>query len=200
MGRIRASQGYFLDLASEEVACSSGILLSDQNLKNLSLRYEIGELQDLERIDQETVIRPEDFEDAVLSVRQAIGNLPDTKMGQFVLMDAVMALHKKGADPMKISEAYLSISESGKYTSLTDEATEEIISRSGAEPLHVYEYLIAISETQRRKMNFLYGRVRRRQWDGAVRLDKLFQGEHIPDDPEVYLDASSGEFVGDGER
>ncbi len=164
------------------------MLLSDQNLKTISARYDIDELRDLERSDHETVIRPEDFEDAVLNVRQAIGNLPDTKMGQFVLMDAVMALEKKGADPFKISEAYLAISESGKYTSLTDEATEEIIARSGAEPLHVYEYLIAVGEMQRRKMNFLYGRVRQKQWDGAVPLDKLFQGEHVPDDPEVYLD------------
>ena len=37
-------------------------------------------------------------------------------------------------------------------------------------------------------MHFLYGRVRRKQWDGVVALDRLFQGEHIPDDPEVYLD------------
>jgi hypothetical protein len=39
-------------------------------------------------------------------------------------LDAVMALEKKGADPLKISEAYLAISESGKYTSLADDATE----------------------------------------------------------------------------
>ena len=38
------------------------------------------------------------------------------------------------------------------------------------------------------EMNFLYGRVRSKQWDGAIALDRLFQGEHIPDDPEVYLD------------
>ena len=87
-------------------------------------------------------------------------------MGQFVMLDACMVLHKKGADATKIAEAYLAISESGKYTSVTDEAIEEIISMSGEEGLHVYEFLVAVSEMWQRKMNFLYGRVRRKQWDG----------------------------------
>jgi restriction system protein len=89
----------------------------------------------------------------------------------------------------------MAASESGKYTSLTDEATEEIIKLSGAEPLHVYEFLIAISEMQQRKMNFLYSRVRRKEWDGAVALDQLFGGEHIPDDPNVYLDQRYIDFL-----
>jgi hypothetical protein len=37
-------------------------------------------------------------------------------------------------------------------------------------------------------MNFLYVRVRQKTWDGAFALDRLFEGEHIPDDPTVYLD------------
>ena len=185
---MRASQAYFLDLVSEEVACSSGVLLTDQNLKTLSVRYDIDELSHLERGENETVIRPEDFEDAVLSVRKAIGNLPDTKMGQFVMLDTCVALDKKGADAKKIADAYLAISESGKYVSVTDEAVEEMIAISGQKRIHVCEFLIAVSEMQQRKMNFLYGRVKRRQWDGAVALDRLFQGEHIPDDPNVYLD------------
>jgi len=45
LGKIRAPQGYFLDLASEEIACSTGVLLTDQNLHTLSHRYEIDELQ-----------------------------------------------------------------------------------------------------------------------------------------------------------
>jgi restriction system protein len=188
LGKIRAPQDFFLDLAAEEVACSSGVLLSDINLQSLSERYDIDELQGLERGGPETVVRPEDFEDAVLNLRVAIGNLPDTKMGQFVVMDAHMELLKKGADPMKIAEAYMAISESGKYSSLTDEATEEIIAISGQQPVHVYEFLIAISEMQQRKMNFLYHRVRRKTWDGTVPLDKLFGGEHVPSDPNVYFD------------
>jgi restriction system protein len=164
------------------------MLLTDQNLKTLAVRYDIDELRYLERGDQETVIRPEDFEDAILNVRRALGNLPDTKPGQFVLLDACAALQKKGADAKRICEAYLAVSESGMYSTVTDEAVEEIIAISGAERIHVYELLIAVSEMQQRKLNFLYSRVRRRQWDGAVALDRLFQGEHIPDDPEVYLD------------
>ena len=188
MGKIRAPHGYFLDLASEEVACSSGVLLTDNNIKTLSVRYDIDEFRDLERSDRETVIRPEDFEDAVLNIRKAIGDLPDTKMGRFFVLDAVIALHNEGGDAIKIAEAYLAISESGKYASVGKEAIEEIISISGQDPLHVLKFLDSVGEMQQREMNFLYGRVRRKSWDGAVSLDRLFEGEHIPDDPTVYLD------------
>jgi len=188
VGKIRASQGYFLDLASEEIACSSGVLLTDKNLKTISKRYDIDELLYLDRVQQETIIRPEDFEDAILNIRVAIGNLPDNKMGQFVFIDACRALSEKGADPLKISQAYLDVSDTGRYQSATDEAAAEIVKASGAKKIHVIEFLIAMSEVQRRKLNFLYGRVQSKQWDGAVKLDQLFQGEHVPDNPEVYLD------------
>ena len=188
MGKIRAPHGYFLDLASEEVACSSGVLLTDTNIKTLSVRYDIGEFQYLERSDRETVMRPEDFEDAVLNIRKAIGNLPDAKMGQFFVFDAAIALQREGGDAIKIAKAYLAISESGKYASVGKEAIEEIIAISGQDPLHVLRFLDAVGEMQQRKMNFLYGRVRQKTWDGAVSLDRLFEGKQIPDDPEVYLD------------
>jgi hypothetical protein len=121
----------------------------------------------LERGDHETVIRPEDFEDAILNIRKAIGNLPDTKMGQFFVFDAARSLHNRGGDAIKIAEAYLAISESGKYTSVNEEAMEEIIAISGQQPLHVLEFLHAIGEMQERKMNFLYGRVRQKEWDAS---------------------------------
>jgi restriction system protein len=203
LGRIRASHGYFLDLASEEVACSSGVLLTDRNIKLLSARHDIDEFRDMERGDHETVIRPEDFEDAVLNIRKAIGNLPDTKMGQFFVFDAAIALDNQGGDPIKIAEAYLAISTSGKYASVNEKALEEIIAISGQRPLHVLEFMQAVREMQRRKMSFLYSRARQKEWDGVVALDRLFQGEHIPNDPEVYLDqryidylATNGEEMG----
>lgn len=188
MGKIRAQHGYFLDLASEEVACSSGVLLTDNNIKTLSVRYDIDEFRYLERGDCETVMRPEDFEDAVLNIRKAIGSLPDTKMGQFFVFDAVRALHDEGGEPTKIAEAYLAVSKSGKYTRVGKEAIKEIIAISGQEPLHVLKFLEAVGEMQHRRMNFLYGRVRQKSWDGVVSLDRLFEGEHVPDDPTVYLD------------
>jgi len=148
-------------------------------------------------------MRPEEFEDAVLNIRTAIGNLPDSKMGQFVMLDAVRALYEEGGDAIKIAEAYLAVSESGKYTSVGKGAIEEIIAISGQDPLHVLNFLKAVGEMQRRKMNFLYGRVRQKAWDGAVSLDRLFEGEHVPDDPTVYLDqryidylARNGEEMG----
>jgi hypothetical protein len=144
MGKIRAPHRYFLDLASEEVACSSGVLLTDNNIKTLSVRYDIDDFRYLERSDRETVMRPEDFEDAVLNIRKAIGNLPDTKMGVFVVLDAAMALQNEGGEAIKIAEAYLAISKSGKYSSLGEEAIEEIIAISGQDPLHVLKFLCAV--------------------------------------------------------
>jgi hypothetical protein len=48
--------------------------------------YDINEFRYLERSDRETVMRPEDFEDAVLNIRKAIGNLPDTKWVSFLCL------------------------------------------------------------------------------------------------------------------
>ena len=187
MGGIVARQSYFLDVASEEIACSSGVLLTDDNIKTLSVRYDIEDFRRLERTERETRMRAEEFEQAVLDIRKAIGNLPDAKMGQFVLLDVVRALHDKGTDTTKIGEAYITVSKSGKHKSIGKEAMEEIISISGQNPLHVLEFLGAFGEMQRRQL-FHYRRVTAKNWDGAISLDRLFQGEHIPDDPSVYLD------------
>ena len=81
----------------------------------------------------------------------------------------------------------MAISESGKYTSVGREAIKQIISLSGQKPVHVLKFLKAVGEMQHRSM-FLYGRVRQKVWDGTVSLNRLFDGEHIPDDPTVYFD------------
>lgn len=202
MGRIVARHGYFLDLASEEVACSSGVLLTDNNIHTLSERYGIDDFQELERGDEETTMRAEEFEQAVLDIRKAIGNLPDAKMGTFVFLDAARALEEEGADAIKIAEAYLAVSDSGRYTSVNEEALKEIIAISGQNPLHVLKLLEAVAEKQRRQP-FFYGRTTQKRWDGVISLDRLFEGEHIPEDPTVYLDqryvdylAKNGEEMG----
>ena len=66
MGRIRASFSHFLDVASEEVACSSGVLLSDANIRRLAGRYHINELRGITRSEGETVLRAEELEEAIL--------------------------------------------------------------------------------------------------------------------------------------
>lgn len=203
MGTIRTTESDLLDLVSEEIACSCGMLLTDKNVQTIAARYEIDELQELHRTQNRIVrIRPEDFEDAVLNVRQAIGNLPDTKSGTLMAMDRLVSQSQRGVDVKGISDAYIAISESGKYASVDDAATEEIIAISGADRMHVYEFLLAVADIHERKLNFLYRRVKRSTWDGAVALDKLFQGEHVPNDPEVYLDqrfadylATNGEYL-----
>ena len=71
MGRIRASFSHFLDVACEEVAYSSGVLLSDANVRRLAGRYHISELRGITRTSGEKVLRAEEFEEAIPSLRVA---------------------------------------------------------------------------------------------------------------------------------
>jgi hypothetical protein len=80
MGTIRTSEGSLLDMVSEEVACSCGVLLTDNNVQVIASRYDIADFDGLSRGENRLIrIRPEEFEDAVLNVRRAIGNLPDNQ-------------------------------------------------------------------------------------------------------------------------
>jgi hypothetical protein len=187
MGRIRASYSHFLDVASEQVACSSGVLLSDANIRRIAGRYHISGLRGITRTVSETVFRAEELEDAILRLRVAIGELPDSKMGQFFLLDASKAIWQGGGNPQKIAEAYLSLADSGKYESLTSEAIEEIATMSRQRTPHILQFAAAWSEFGRRT-HLLNERRKHKPWDGIVQLDRLFEGEQIPDDPTVYLD------------
>ena len=186
MGRIRASHSHFLDVASEQVACSSGVMLSDVNIRRLAGLYHIGELRGMTRTVSETSLRAE-LEDAILQLRVAIGELPDNKMGQFFLVDAAKAIWGTGGNPRKIAKAYLAVADSGRYQSVTSQAIDEVARISGQRTAHVLEFAAAWSEFGRRHHS-LNQRLQHKPWDGAVQLDRLFEGEHIPDDPAVYLD------------
>jgi restriction system protein len=189
VGTIRISESDLLDIVSEEVACSCGVLLTDRNIAAIASRYEIDEVNGLSRAQDRVVrVRSEELEEAVVNLRKAIGNLPDAKPGIFIAMDKLVEMSERGVNVKRIGEAYLAISQSGKYASVSEEATEEIISISGAQKLDVCEFLVAVAEMQNRNVNFLYPHMTRKSWDGAVALDNLFHGEHIPNDPAVYLD------------
>jgi hypothetical protein len=47
MGRIRASFSHFLDVASEEVACRGGVLLSDANIRPKMVADQLGHSVDV---------------------------------------------------------------------------------------------------------------------------------------------------------
>jgi hypothetical protein len=71
VGTILTSEDDLLDMVSEEVACSCGVLLTDRNIGAIAPRYEIDEIDGLRRGRDHLVrIRPEDFEDAVLNVER----------------------------------------------------------------------------------------------------------------------------------
>jgi len=181
MGRIRASLSHFLDVASEEVACTSGVLLSDANIRRLAGRYHINELRGITRTDRETVLRAEELEEAILNLRVAIGELPNNKMGQFFFVDVAKMMWMTGGNPRKLA------ADSGRYQSVTRDAIDEIAKRSGQRTDHVLAFAAAWSEFGRRNHQLSERRVDI-AWDGIVQLDRLFEGEHIPDDPAVYLD------------
>src|SRR5450432_211054 len=187
MGRILASFSHFLDVASEEVACTSGVLLSDANIRRLAGRYRISELRGITRSSGETVLRAEELEEAILSLRVAIGELPDNKMGQFFLVDAAKMIWATGGNPRKLAAAFLAVADSGRYQSLTNEAVDEIAKVSGQRNDHILSFAAAWSEFGLRNHQ-LSERRTDKAWDGIVQLDRLFEGEHVPDDPTVYLD------------
>ena len=187
MGRIRASHSHFLDVASEEVACSSGVLLSDANIRRLAGRYHINELRGITRTDRETVLRAEELEEAILNLRVAIGELPDNKMGQFFFVDVAKQMWMTGGHRRKLACAFVAVADSGRYQSVTSDAINEIAKRSGQRTDHVLAFAAAWSEFGRRNHQLSKRRVDI-EWDGIVQLDRLFEGEHIPDDPTVYLD------------
>jgi hypothetical protein len=183
MGRIRASF-IFLDLASEQVACSSGVLLSDANIRRLAGRYHVNELRGMTRIvHRDMVFRAEEFEDAILRLRVAIRELPDNRMGQFLLIDVCKTIWASGGNAQKIAKAYLAVADSGKYKSMTGEALEEIATISGQQMRHIVQFATGWSEVGRRT-HLLNERRQHKRWDGVVQLDRLFEGEHIPDDPQ----------------
>ncbi|MGA3028031.1 MAG: restriction endonuclease [Bryobacteraceae bacterium] len=187
MGRIRASFSHFLDVASEEVACTSGILLSDANIRRLAGRYRIDEFRGITRNGGETVLRAEELEEAILGLRVAIGELPDTKMGQFFIVDAAKMIWVNGGNPRKLAAAFLAVADSGRYRSLTNEMIDEVAKMSGQRVEYVHAFAYGWSEFGRRNHQ-LAGRRVDIPWDGIVQLDRLFEGEHVPDDPTVYLD------------
>ena len=123
---------------------------------------------------------------AILNLRVAIGDLTDAEMGQLVLFGACGKLEKTFEKAQSLCAACFSVIRSGKYSTIGDEAMREIIEASGAPPSYAPTLLLAIREMQRRDL--LYRRASKGEWDGAVPLNRLFEGEHIPDNPEAYLD------------
>src|SRR4051794_15025494 len=150
MGRIRASYSHFLDVASEEVACSSGVLLSDANIRRLAGRYHINELRGITRTEREIVLRAEELEEAILNLRVAIGELLDNKMGQFFFVDVANMMWMTGGNPRKLAAAFVAVADSGRYQSVTSDAINEIAKRSGQRTDHVLAFAAASSEFGRR--------------------------------------------------
>lgn len=186
---ILTTKGGLLDLISEEVGCKSGLLLSDHELRSVGEREGIEDLIELTREEDSLLrIRPEEIEDVVVHVRKALGNLPDDSSGMGLMVQRIKDLHHQGANLSPICDAISQVVQSGKYKVIGEEAMEEIIALSGANPLHVLEVLGAIVDMQSRSVVSLFPRMRAALWDGVIPLSNLFEGELVPKDPEVYLD------------
>ena len=102
-------------------------------------------------------------------------------------MDAAKIIWATGGNPRKLAAAFLTVADSGRYQSLTNEAIDEIAKMSGQRNDHILAFAAGWSEFGRRSHQ-LNERRTHKAWDGIVQLNRLFEGEHIPDDPTVYLD------------
>jgi len=92
-----------------------------------------------------------------------------------------------GGNPRKLAAAFVAVADSGRYQSVTSDVIDEIAKSSGQRTDHVLAFAAAWSEFGRRNHQLSERRVDI-AWDGIVQLDRLFEGEHIPNDPTVYLD------------
>ncbi len=190
MGAIRMTAREFLDFAEEHIACSSGLLLVDHDLEKLSKRAEIDLFLGLLRIDGSAVIRirAEEIEQAVISVRAAVGNLPNNKIGLFEVLDRVhpLAVELK-ADVPRILRTMSRLAQERPDKMIGEDVVNVCAQETGYSLSVVLKVALAYGELLNRSV-FNMSEVKHPDWDGSVPLKSLFEGEHIPDDAETYLD------------
>jgi len=187
MGNINASIAYFRDVVTEEVACKAGLLLTDNEALTILKKQEHSDAWLFEHPrNSGTRVRPEDVESIILSLRYGVGNLPDGPMGMDRRIIMTKKLLKEGLDPTPLYNAFKEVVGSGKYKVIGEEAMKEILQISAFPPAIVYEFLMSVHEQMDLSVNWFNVSERDVTW--AVPLNDLFQTEHVPDDPDVYLD------------
>jgi restriction system protein len=180
--------GDILHFIIEQVAIDTGILLSSSNIKEAITESEMSEWGFFfdGSPDEVTGVRPEFIEDIVRVLRVSVGNLPDATPGFVVASDKMRDLLEKGFDVDKIIEASEKVISSKKDKIIDEETINEITKASKQDRLAVIEFFTGVNEYLNRSLKMNYPDVV--EWNGAIELSKLFDGEIIPDDPDEYFD------------
>ena len=149
----------FMDLLEEEVACRSGVLLADQDLRELAMQASIQLMQTipLDRTTSHTIrLRGEEIEACIVGLRATIGNLPDSKSGMAVAMDNLRLLADLKVDIKPIADALHEALQSNRHKTVDKELIDEIARVTGYSKSVVVKVFLAIGEWQQRSPTFLW--------------------------------------------
>jgi len=186
--RAWMSAGDLRDQVIETVAVKSGILLTEHDVYRLLGKSELSSFRKMLTPGWETFVgvRPEFYEDLILVLRTAIGNLPDASKGEFVAF-RVLSKHPDLLPRAEEIIDYLA----GLSLGLPDELTKgrslfpRAKKRFGLSSSSLKAFLEVVDIIRDRSADI---DARSTAWDGVVSLSKLFRQEAIPSDPERYLD------------
>lgn len=192
MARMWIQTRGLLDMVIEEVACKSGVLLTDHDVFSLLEGSPLSGWAEVFRQPPERLhgVRPEFIVDAIRTLRAAVGNLPDATPGVILSIRYLRAFENKKAEFDKLLSAWREVLSAGRYKVIGEEFINEVVQISGVDRRLAERLFLAFGVQQERdSAEFFFGRRRATSdWDGRRPLSELFKGESIPDDPERYLD------------
>ena len=177
-----------LDLTIEEVACKSGVLLADHDVRSLLAGTPMEEWSTVfdRPPDFESGVRPEFIEDLVRVLRAGVGNLPDATPGGILSMRRLKRLIDSGTDLGPIIKAFEEWTENTKSKVLGEEAVREVAKMANAPLESVIEVCLAFADQMDRSLALLGAQPS--EWDGVLPLSELFDVEAVPNSAEAYLD------------
>jgi len=179
-----------VDVVLEITAMKSKLLLTDGNLLSLSQRHEgLRDLAEYIKMPSRWVrIYPEEFEDYVLSLRKAVGNLSDDEDSTTVMVKRTKALFASGQDVETAQRVVEQLIRQRDVNNLS--LIHELCTKENVAPTTVIELLLMYAEMQNRwSFTYMFQNVQTRDdWDGVRSLDDLFQTEIVPHNQLVYFD------------
>jgi len=187
MGSIRTVIGNLRDFITEQVACKAGLLLTDHEAHTVLARHECEDLSIFEGPREVGIrVRAEDVELLVADLRFGIGNLPSPTTGGLYLVQTLKELVKEGVDPGRMMEAIDEVVSIGLHLFAPNEAVEYVSLQCGLPKRVVTRLIAAFDGANDRGVSWEQMQQADIEW--AIPLRALFDSEHIPEEPEAYLD------------
>jgi len=179
-----------VDIVLEITAVKSKLLLTENNILTLSRRHEgLYELADYIREPVMPVrFRAEEFDEYVLSLRRAIGNIADSDDSAAIMLKHTKALLKKGHN---VEGAQRVVAELIRRKDLYNHLLIlDLCMKEKTEPEAVIDLLMMYGEAQNRTaFTALFRKVDLKEGLCGVRkLDELFHTEIIPSSGVIYFD------------